>query len=146
MYPQNTCKRILRIQGIYVTIEFSLILTLKGLWTSITNHKKLVPRPVKEPNKCDQVFVKELLECGELKNPREVCFEQFSRVIRQLDECEQLVLWGCLISCRAAILAATCGGRYRKPPYIWGLVKNLCPFGTAPLFSTGTILRAGQKL
>jgi len=71
------------------------------------------------------------------KNPREVCFEKFSRVIRQLDECVQLVLWGCLVSCRAAILAATCGGGYRNLPYIWGLGNNFMSFLDSPFFQPG---------
>ena len=32
---------------------------------------------------------------------------------------------GCLISCRAAIFAATSDGRYRNLPYIWGLGVGL---------------------
>ena len=74
MYPQNTCKRILRSQGIYVTTEISLVLALKGLWISITNHKKWVPLLAKETNKSDQDFIKELPECGELTPVIDRCY------------------------------------------------------------------------
>ncbi len=63
----SECKPTLRPGGIYVTSEFSPILALRGAWTSMTGDKKMVPLPPKPPNNKDQVFLKELLEAGDLR-------------------------------------------------------------------------------
>jgi len=62
----SDCRRALSLHGIYVTTEFSPVLALGGLWTSMTGSKKMVPLLAKPPNKRDQVFMKELLEGGEV--------------------------------------------------------------------------------
>ena len=62
----SDCKRALKPQGIYITTEFSPVLALGGLWTSMTGSKKMVPLLAKPPNKRDHVFMKELLEGGEV--------------------------------------------------------------------------------
>jgi len=58
------CRRALSPHGIYVTTEFSPLLALGGLWTSMTGDMKMVPLPPKAPAKGDLVFMKELLEGG----------------------------------------------------------------------------------
>jgi NADPH:quinone reductase-like Zn-dependent oxidoreductase len=60
----SDCKRVLRPHGIYVTTEFSPLLALGGLWTSMTGDMKMVPLPPKPPSKTDLAFMKELLEAG----------------------------------------------------------------------------------
>jgi NADPH:quinone reductase-like Zn-dependent oxidoreductase len=62
----SDCRRALRPQGIYVTTEFSPVLALGGLWNSMTGNQKMVPLPPKPPNKTDLVFMKELLEAGQI--------------------------------------------------------------------------------
>ena len=62
----SDCKRALKPQGIYITTAFSPLLALEGLWKSMTGSKKMVPLLAKAPNKRDQVFMKELLEGGEV--------------------------------------------------------------------------------
>jgi NADPH:quinone reductase-like Zn-dependent oxidoreductase len=62
----SDCKRALKPHGIYVTTEFSPLLALEGLWKSMTGRKKMVPVLPKPPNKMDLVFMKELLEGGEV--------------------------------------------------------------------------------
>ncbi len=62
----SDCKRVLRPQGIYVTTEFSPVLALGGLWKSMTGNQKMVPLLAKAPNKMDLVFMRELLEGGEV--------------------------------------------------------------------------------
>jgi NADPH:quinone reductase-like Zn-dependent oxidoreductase len=62
----SDCKRALKPQGIYITTEFSPLLALIGLWTSMTGSQKMVPLPPKPPNKTDLVFIKELLEAGQV--------------------------------------------------------------------------------
>jgi len=42
----------------------------------------------------------------------------------------RVVMVGCLISCRAAILAATCGAGIETCPTYGGWQINLCPFWT----------------
>jgi hypothetical protein len=56
----------LKLRGIYITTEFSPALALIGLWTSMTGDVKMVPLPPKAPAKGDLVFMKELLESGEV--------------------------------------------------------------------------------
>jgi NADPH:quinone reductase-like Zn-dependent oxidoreductase len=63
----SDCRRALGPQGIYVTTEFSPVLALRGLWTSMTGDEKLVSRLAKPPNKEDLVFMKELLEVGKVR-------------------------------------------------------------------------------
>jgi NADPH:quinone reductase-like Zn-dependent oxidoreductase len=60
------CRRALSPHGVYVTTEFSPVLALGGLWTSVTGDMKMVPLPPKAPAKGDLVFMKELLEGGEV--------------------------------------------------------------------------------
>ena len=61
----SDCKRVLGPGGIYVTTEFSPVLALRGLWSSVTGDKKMVPLLAKPPTKEDLVFMKELLEVPE---------------------------------------------------------------------------------
>jgi len=63
----SDCKRALAPQGVYVTTEFSPALVLRGLWASMTGDKKLVSRLAKPPNERDWVFMKELLESGQVR-------------------------------------------------------------------------------
>jgi NADPH:quinone reductase-like Zn-dependent oxidoreductase len=62
----SDCRRVLDPQGIYVTTEFSPVLALVGLWTSMTGDKKMVPFLAKPPSKRDQAFMRELLEGGKV--------------------------------------------------------------------------------
>jgi NADPH:quinone reductase-like Zn-dependent oxidoreductase len=70
----SDCKRALRPQGIYVTTAFSPLLALVGLWHSMTGDRKMVPLPPKPPNKADLVFVKELLEAGQVTPVIDRCY------------------------------------------------------------------------
>ena len=63
----SDCRPALGPRGNYLTTEFSPLLALRGLWTSITGDKKMVPFLAKPPNKGDLVFMKELLEGGKVK-------------------------------------------------------------------------------
>jgi NADPH:quinone reductase-like Zn-dependent oxidoreductase len=63
----SDCKCALEPQGIYVTTEFSPVLALAGQWRSMTGNQKMVPLPPKPPSKTDLVFMKELLEAGEVR-------------------------------------------------------------------------------
>ncbi len=62
----SDCKRVLQPHGIYITTRFSPTLALSGLWISMTGSQRLAPLPPKPPNKRDLVFIKELLEGGEI--------------------------------------------------------------------------------
>jgi NADPH:quinone reductase-like Zn-dependent oxidoreductase len=63
----SDCRRALGPKGIYVTTEFSPVLALRALWTSMTGDKKLVSRLAKPPDKDDLVFMKELLEVKKVR-------------------------------------------------------------------------------
>jgi NADPH:quinone reductase-like Zn-dependent oxidoreductase len=58
----SDCQHALSPTGVYITTEFSPLLTLQGQWISMTGNKKMVPLPPKPPSKKDLVFLKELLE------------------------------------------------------------------------------------
>ena len=62
----SDCKRAMSPHGIYVTTEFLPLLALEGLWKSMTGSQKMVPLPPKAPAKGDLVFMKELLEAGQV--------------------------------------------------------------------------------
>jgi NADPH:quinone reductase-like Zn-dependent oxidoreductase len=62
----SDCIRVLNPEGIYITSEFSPLLVLEGLWKSMTGNVKMVPLPPKPPSKSDLVFIKYLLEGGEV--------------------------------------------------------------------------------
>jgi NADPH:quinone reductase-like Zn-dependent oxidoreductase len=62
----SDCIRVLNPEGIYITTEFSPLLVLEGLWKSMTGNVKMVPLPPKPPSKSDLVFIKDLLEGGEV--------------------------------------------------------------------------------
>jgi NADPH:quinone reductase-like Zn-dependent oxidoreductase len=62
----SECKRALQPEGIYVTTEFSPLLALRGAWTSMTGGQKMAPLPPRPPSETDLVFVKELLESGQV--------------------------------------------------------------------------------
>jgi NADPH:quinone reductase-like Zn-dependent oxidoreductase len=62
----SDCIRVLNPEGIYITSEFSPLLVLEGLWKSMTGNVKMVPLPPKPPSKSDLVFIKDLLEGGEV--------------------------------------------------------------------------------
>jgi len=62
----SNCKRVLGPEGIYVTTEFSPVLALRGLWSSVTSSKKMVPLLAKPPTKEDLEYMKELLEAGKV--------------------------------------------------------------------------------
>jgi NADPH:quinone reductase-like Zn-dependent oxidoreductase len=62
----SDCKHALSPKGIYVTTEFSPGLALRGLWSSMTGSRKLVPLMGKPPSAKDHVSIKELLETGKV--------------------------------------------------------------------------------
>jgi NADPH:quinone reductase-like Zn-dependent oxidoreductase len=62
----SDCKNALMAGGIYVTTEFSPVLALAGLWTSLSGDKRMVPLSPKAPTRMDQAFIKELLESGKV--------------------------------------------------------------------------------
>jgi NADPH:quinone reductase-like Zn-dependent oxidoreductase len=63
----SDCERVLGPGGVYVTTEFSPVLALRGLLTSMIGDKRLVPFLAKPPSKEDQAFMRELLEGGRVK-------------------------------------------------------------------------------
>jgi NADPH:quinone reductase-like Zn-dependent oxidoreductase len=62
----SDCEPALGPKGIYVTTEFSPVLALGGLWSSMTGGKKLVALSAKPPSRKDLIFMKELLEGGKV--------------------------------------------------------------------------------
>jgi len=62
----SDCKGVVSTKGIYVTTEFSPALAIRGLWNSITSHKKMIPLQPQKPKKEDQGFLRELLEDGKV--------------------------------------------------------------------------------
>jgi NADPH:quinone reductase-like Zn-dependent oxidoreductase len=63
----SDCKRVLGPEGIYVTTEFSPVIALHGLWTSMTGDKRMVPFLAKPPSREHQLFIKEFLGDGKVK-------------------------------------------------------------------------------
>jgi NADPH:quinone reductase-like Zn-dependent oxidoreductase len=63
----SDCGRVLGPGGVYVTTEFSPVLALRGLLTSMTSDKRMVPFLAKPPSREHQLFIKELLEDGKVK-------------------------------------------------------------------------------
>jgi NADPH:quinone reductase-like Zn-dependent oxidoreductase len=84
----SDCKRVLGSKGIYVTTEFSPVLAVEGLWTSITVDKKMVPLLAKPPAKEDLVFMKELLEAGKVRPviDRRYPLREVPEALRYLEE------------------------------------------------------------
>lgn len=60
------CQRVLKPVGIYVTTDFSPWLALRGMWMSMTRNQKMVPLAPKSPSQSDLIFMKDLLERGEI--------------------------------------------------------------------------------
>jgi NADPH:quinone reductase-like Zn-dependent oxidoreductase len=63
----SDCKQAITPDGVYVTTAFSPGLLLMGKWVSMTSNQKLVPLPIKRPDKKDFLILKELLETGKIK-------------------------------------------------------------------------------
>lgn len=63
----SDCAHVIGPNGTYVTTAFSPVLALRGLWTSRTGSKRMVPFLANPPNQTDQAFVKDLLEAGNVK-------------------------------------------------------------------------------
>jgi NADPH:quinone reductase-like Zn-dependent oxidoreductase len=86
--PFSWCVRSLRPKGIYlraVNMEMSPI--LKGLWTSLTSSKKVIGGIATE-RKENLVFLKQLVESGDLKPVIDRCypFEQMAEAHRYVDQ------------------------------------------------------------
>lgn len=70
----SECKSALGPQGNYITTEFSPVLALRGLWTSITGDTRMVPLPARAPSKEDLVFINKLLYDGKVTPVIDSCY------------------------------------------------------------------------
>ena len=81
-------KRVLKPYAIYVSTEFSPSLALRGFWISITGNQKMVPLPPKPPSQKDLLYLKRLLEDGDI-NPvidRSYSLSELPDALRYLEE------------------------------------------------------------
>jgi NADPH:quinone reductase-like Zn-dependent oxidoreductase len=78
----------LRPQGIYVTTAFSPALALQGEWISMTGNQKMAPLIPKPPSNQDLIFIKELLERGEVAPVIDRCYSlnELPEALRYLGE------------------------------------------------------------
>ncbi|MEJ2598259.1 MAG: NAD(P)-dependent alcohol dehydrogenase [Anaerolineales bacterium] len=68
------CQRALKPQGFYVTTAFSPVLALQGRWISMTGSQKMTPLAPQPPSNHDLIFIKELLERGEINPVIDRCY------------------------------------------------------------------------
>lgn len=84
----SDCKQAISPQGSYVTTEFSPVLALRGLWTSMTGDKRMAPLSPKPPNQQTLIFLKELLESGKVAPVMDRCYtlSEVPKAIRYLEK------------------------------------------------------------
>jgi NADPH:quinone reductase-like Zn-dependent oxidoreductase len=68
------CERALRLNGKYVTTEFSPVLAVVGFLRSILGRRKMVPLQPKPPTRADTAFLGELLEARQIKPAIDKCY------------------------------------------------------------------------
>ncbi|MFC2023169.1 NAD(P)-dependent alcohol dehydrogenase [Chloroflexota bacterium] len=83
----SECEPALGPKGIYATTAFSPGLALRGLWSSVTGGKRMVPLMGKRPSVKDHVLMKEFLEAGKVKAviDREYSLAQVPQALRYLE-------------------------------------------------------------
>jgi NADPH:quinone reductase-like Zn-dependent oxidoreductase len=69
----SRCKGALTPTGVYLSVEFSLVLALQMLWTTKIGGKKVVIG-LPDTTKADLLFLAELLEAGKLKTIIDRCY------------------------------------------------------------------------
>jgi NADPH:quinone reductase-like Zn-dependent oxidoreductase len=84
----SDCKHVLCVDGIYVTTEFTPGLAIRGMWNSKTSSKKMIPLSPKKPDKNDQVFIRKLLEDGNVNPVIDCCFtlSELPEALRHLEK------------------------------------------------------------
>lgn len=68
------CRRALKLDGIYVTTEFSPALALKGKLTSMRGSQKMIPMPPVEPEPEIRKLFEDLLAAGKLTPVIDRCY------------------------------------------------------------------------
>jgi NADPH:quinone reductase-like Zn-dependent oxidoreductase len=83
----SECRRVLEPFGVYVTTRFSPALALAGLWRSMTGNRKMVPVVPTPPSRGDHVFMKKLLESGQVTPVIDRCYplNQLPDALRYLE-------------------------------------------------------------